>query len=254
MRTRINYTGRDRIFRRDVHISVDSRTDSELKCSVNLRLDNYSFPLECPVVVECYHGPQYMRLPFGTVGEVPANSVLDLSEFASAPKVLFRVKVLDFDDHGKLLGLADQVPLTRPDVGESGRSLVAVQPYDIGQRVWRLGFDDEEGRPVLYINNQIEDWREFTGPSSVVFQSSVLPEVFSQILQRVLIEEGNDFDPNSDDWRDSFVKMAQDVGGRPYDSQARANPESKREWIETIVDVFAERHSFANQLVRSRSE
>jgi hypothetical protein len=252
MKTRINHTGRKRIARRDVGIKVDSRDESQFKCSVHPSLSSYGFKGESPVILECYAGPEYARFSFGTVGIAPESAVLDLSQFVTTYKVLFRLKVLDANAPGKLLGLADQVPITRPEIGDdTGQSLITVRPGDIGQRLWKLSFEDEDGRPVLVINDQIKDWKEFTGASSVIFQSAVLPTVFEQTLERILIIENSRFDPDSTDWRDQFIKMAEVVGKRPYTVQDRRDDNTIRSWIDSITSEFSERHSFASRVLRS---
>ena len=148
--------------------------------------------------------------------------------------------------------MADQIPLTRPDISDdAGRSLVRVQPAEMGQLVWRVEYD--QLGPILQINEMIQDWRGIVS-GSPLFQATVLPAIMDGILTKILIEDGHDPNPESDEWMDRFVQLAAVSGNRPYTRNDNVDYEAKRDWIEAVVEGFAGRHKIADRLIRSLSE
>jgi hypothetical protein len=249
MRARINHTGRQRILRSNIRIAVDLRTDDQLRCRLERDLDAYEFNSNSPVVFECYNGPQYVRISNGTVDDPPPSSVADLSSFATAPKVLFRLKVLDPDGSGKLLGIADQIPLTKPDVDDDVTgSLVRVRAQRLDQQLWNVAYDTDG--PILEINEAVGDWRELVN-GSYYFLPTVLPHVVSSVLTKILIEDGTDPGSDGDTWEERFVELAGFSGNRPFTRSERLDKERIRQWIDDVVDGFASRHRLADRFVRS---
>ena len=72
MKRRVNFTGRKRIPRRDVSVSLMER-DGPRSFDATLRLDGSGLPKDAMVYVEAYHKTDYMRYPFGTVGSPQKN-------------------------------------------------------------------------------------------------------------------------------------------------------------------------------------
>ena len=251
MRARINHTGRQRIRRSSIRIAVDLRTDDQLRCRLDRDLDDYGFTPNSPVVFECYNGPQYLRIDNGTVAEPPASLLADLSSFATAPKVLFRLKVLDPDGSGKLLGIADQIPLTKPDVDDDiSGSLVRVRAARLDQQIWNIDYDVDG--PILEINESIGDWRELVN-GSYYFLPLVLSQVVSSVLTKILIEDQTDPESGGNTWQDRFVELAAFSGNRPFTSSERLDPDLRRQWIDTVADGFASRHRLADKFIRSHA-
>jgi len=249
MKHRTNHTGRQKILRSSIRIAVDLRTDDQLRCRIDRDLDGYGFAPESPVVFECYNGPQYLRIANGTVDEPPASSLADLSSFATAPKVHFRLKVLDPDGSGKLLGLADEIPLAKPGVDDDiSGSLVRVRARQLDQQIWNIDYDVDG--PILEINESIGDWRELVN-GSYYFLPLILTQVVSSVLTKILIEDETDPESGGDTWQDRFVELAAFSGNRPFTSRERLDKELRRQWIDTVADGFASRHRLADKFIRS---
>jgi len=250
MKSRINHTGRKRILRSSINIAVDRRTEEQLHCRLSRNLDQYKFENDSPTIFECYYGNQYLRIPNGTVGNPPTTSVVDLSEFATAPKLLFRLKVLNPDGSGKLAGLANQIPLTKPGVDDDTTgSLVRVRSsQELEQQVWDIEYD-EKG-PVLRINEGVGDWRELVSGSSI-FLPIVLPQMMCAILSKILIEDQHRPDQGGDSWQDRFIDLSGSSGNRPFTRREHRDTERSREWIDDIVAGFSSRHSLANKFIRN---
>jgi hypothetical protein len=249
MRRRINHTGREKILRSSIKISIDRRIDDELKCRLIRELSGYGFDPGAPVVFECYAGAQYERIAHGTVANPPAVSVFDLSDFSTAPKLLFRVKVLDPKGTGKLLGIADEIPVVKPGIDDDASvSLVRVQPWDLGQRLWSTE-NDTDG-PILAINKEIADWRGFVY-GSPLFLPLVLPQFVSSVLSRILIEDEHQPNTDNDTWEDKFIDLAGTSGNRPFTRAEQSDPDLIRKWIDDVVDGFATKHKFADTFLRT---
>ena len=147
---RLNYTGRKKIQRQDVFITVFDNNGIR-RFDADIDLDGYNLPSDAPVCVEAYRQNAWMRFEYGQASSLKAQTDNRLSEFDSLDGLLFRVKVTQNDGtHGKLLAVADRVRPSKPEEGESNRlCLLPVQSVEMDS-VWRVDFTDH---PVLQMSN-----------------------------------------------------------------------------------------------------
>ena len=244
MLRKLNYTGRRRIARTDVTITLDPLGPGRHTFSADLRLANYRLPKRARILVEAYKNVNRMRFDFGTVGAPshPAAWQLELTEFAGTNNMLFRVKVVDFESElGKLLAEADQIrPQLADEAGSERESLLDVRKEDLGERLWRVQIEDGDSElmPCIVIHSKL-DKASFT--QSVEFRALVLPAVMEQVLQSLPLPG----DCEAETWAARWWSFLGRLGaGIPESNEARA------EWIDEAVDLFCRK----NNLMKSYLE
>ncbi len=181
---RFNYTGRLRIRREHVRITIHESGGEPARFDATLNLDPYRLPKDAPVFVEAYRQTTWMRFEFGTVAHIRPKDRPVLTDFDTPDGVLFRVKVTSPNEpHGKLLARADRIQARQPHEEEQPRvPLLPVKPDpDLGDEVFRVDFSD---RPILLVNAGLAN--STTAARSPVFVSLVYPAVLREILARIL--------------------------------------------------------------------
>jgi len=239
---RFNYTGRKKILRDDVPISL---TGEKPLWSFNADLGaliTYDLPLESRVYVEAYEQTSYMRFDFGTIGNIkslsPENRVL--TEFEGSDGVRFRVKVVDASPDAKLLGEADGIlPLSPEEAEQNKLPLLPIRSHDLGQEVWRIDFQDGvQDRPTLLVNQYIDDRTAFV--RSPAFMSLAWPALLREILVKILVIDKHQDTDELGEWRSMWLNFAKRfVPGKAIP----ADIEMADEWISEAVSAFTARHT-----------
>jgi hypothetical protein len=198
MLRRFNYTGRKKILREDVPVSLQG-----VKPLVYFDVDfnnigKYELPPTARLFVEAYEQASYMRFDFGTLGNITMLSKESrvLSEFEGSDGMRFRIKVVDASPDAKLLAEADGIlPVAPEEVDENKLPLLPVRHDDLGQELWRISFEDgAQNMPTLLVNEVIEDRIAFVRSRDILFEllrpklGSALRLVDSKNSQVLLIE------------------------------------------------------------------
>lgn len=246
---KINFTGRTRITRDDVHISLEEAPGYPPRIDIELDLDDYGFPPHARVFVEAYRPTRWMRFDCGTVGNIRYPGNMWLSEFDSGDAVRFRVCVTDPDESiGLLLGSADRL-LPREHHADVESLLPVRASKDLGDQVFKVEFDPS---PALLINWQLGDWR--TLMKTKLFSAIVYPQVLREVLTRICWNERGEFDPdNFNDWQSRWLHMAGGLVGEMPDPDAN-DDERDREWIDDVVLAFSEVHKCLNAFREGMSD
>ena len=101
-----NYTGRKKIPRRLITITVRRMPDGRRTFSADLQLEALNLPAGAPVFIEAYHRQSWRRFTCGTVGDLQAPALPDLSGL-TGDRIRFRVKALDPEaEHGRVIAVA----------------------------------------------------------------------------------------------------------------------------------------------------
>lgn len=252
-----NYTNRALIAPKDAVIRVlipDLPKGGEprsIRFTADTRLkDDYDFPSDAPLVIEAYSYLYYKRFEFGTVGQPgPATGAEPHLEADGWEGLRFRLKVIDPQHSGRILGEADRLRpvLLRPGLeggGGTRRPLLSVTSRDIGQRVWKLEF--ELAGPTVVINKGNSELRQRM--EDQLYRWLVFPEVMQRVLERILCVEGIEFDgaqPSAEGWRGDWLDFATDLF-EPPPAPGEEPKEDRRkwaEWIDEVVRRLCERHN-----------
>ena len=239
MRRHINSTGRQRILREHVVVSIRPAEGDEASIfDIDLDLAGYGFPPDALVRVEASRSNAGQTWDYGTVGRrsEPPDEERRLTEFRGKPPP-FRVVVVADGDTGELLGSAMHVMPRLPL-----DSLIHLQEQDgLGDEVWRIEYDNLDEPPVLLVN------RSIPGASDIVrndaaFRALVMPEVLRAILTRILLVAGEDPDSNEGgawlDWL-QFARSHFPDRDIPPLSDGSPNIEAALAWIDDAVRAFA---------------
>ncbi len=236
---KLNYTGRQKIRKDDIRISMQREQDGVERFSVNLELARYKFPGNARVTIEAYRQTAVMRFDFGSVAYLKPQGSCRLTEFDSSDAVLFRLHVTASSGrNGLLLGRAEQIRPTDPDDLINHRiPLLPVQPADLGDgEVWRVDFGSQV---ILLVNRNLPDWRQTV--SSGAFKAFVYPAVVRQVLTKiVVIEDYVDCD-DPDDWRSNWLLFAYSFPG--VTSPVPKDHADREEWVDEVAASLANSQS-----------
>jgi hypothetical protein len=235
---RLNYTGRKRLSRADLSITLYERPSGPAAFDIDLSaLPRYELPADALVFVEARLRTRWMRFAFGSVGALASPADRRLTEFDSTDGVLFSVKVTSASGRpGLMLAEAERIPVRRPGEGDERRTpLLPVKPDDIGNEVYRVDFSGPA--PTLLLNRAAGD--KDTLARSPLFMSLVYPAVFREILNRIVYVEGlADADDDGDSWESRWLTFAQSLPGVGAVPEAEES-ESLDHWIDGAVASFA---------------
>lgn len=243
MISRINRTGRKRIHRRDVDLSLRVAERGEAPIfDLTLRLADYRFPAEARVRVEAARGNASQRWDYGTVGyrTPPPDEERRLTDVPAGAS--FRVFVVAADGSGKLLGHA---PNLKPVLPLDSR-LPLEESDDLGEEVWRVEFDGADGNPVLKVNSGIPGISESVRHDPA-FRSLVMPEVFRTILTRMALIDHADPDDTEGPWADwyeiarAYLPDAEPPSLPPTGPVDTTDIDRVRQWIDDVVGAMAEK-------------
>lgn len=233
--TTLNWTGRRRLDQKNLDLSIREES-GRLWLSGRIELPGLDVG---SLIVELYRGQERYRANLGTI-----SSTMMVNEsfpaFASPTAVLCEVKVVDdLTDRGVILASSPKVRPTLADDDGWGRSLLAVEPKELGEALWEVQLDDD--LPILCVNNRLDDWRGFVRTPAVA--RLILPEV-ARIVARWLLdhldedEEGGN--QQIEEWRGFFMRLGCDD---PRDV-ATGDADATDDWISDSVRRFAEVHRF----------
>lgn len=258
MPRRLNYTGRQRISRRDVSIRLRQGTNG-LKFDADFRFNSNTLKKIMPppsLYVEAYRGAHaiWKRFDFGSIAAIQPPTDRSLNEFVVPEGILFRVKVSDKseDSLGRLLAEADSIRPTLPDEQETfGQPLIQHMPAeDIGDELWRLELTGDI--PLLKINSRIPmGIDQFLRDPK--YRAIFAPAVMRQVLTNILIIDRSGYDEEDDScWQILWLNFASHLTGAGKYPEAEEennlliNAEEITTWIDAAVEAFMARsHLFS---------
>lgn len=240
MKKTFNYTGRKKIERIDVCVSL--REDKGVWVfDADFRLAEYHFPRNAEIWVEAHRQNLWMQFNWGTISAMRPAVNRRLTEFDVPDGILFRVRVVQpaGQEHHKLLGEADGIPFVK--VGEANakhRPLLDTVPDALDQLLWKLDMDRDP--PALLVNRDaLPTWKEMA--QSAHFTSLVYPEVMRRLLTASLIDDEWS-DEEEGGWQSDWVRFARNIGGLAAPPPP-ADGEGREKWIEEAVAAFARRNN-----------
>ena len=232
---RFNYTGRKKINRKDVLITVFEE-NGILSYNADVDFSNCRLPSNAPVYIEAYRQTSWMRFEHGTVGSLKPRSNNRLYEFDSLDGIRFRIKVSQGEGiHGKLLAIADKIQPVKPEEGDAGRLCILPTKSEEMDCIWRLEFGT---LPILLISKK-------AGSKDALARS---PEFISLVYPAVLGEVLNEMKDTYDDWYEeedcwqkqwlTFVNLLPGVGEMPDVADEDGN-EAFKQWQIDAMESFS---------------
>ena len=245
---RLNYTGRKRIKREDVMITLQEKAGEAAVFDADLsKLPDYKLPEDALVFVEAQIQTRWMRFPFGTVGAPTPAPDRRLAEFDSTEGLQFSVKVASTSGRpGMMLAEADRIPVRLAGDSEGRRSpLLPVKTEDIGHEVYRVDFSGQT--PMLLLNRSAGEKDSIA--RSPLFMSIVYPAAFREVLARICHVEGvRDSDDNGDSWEARWLRFAESLPGMRK-APDKDDDASVDEWIDDAVARFAKQQNMLERFI-----
>ncbi len=241
---RINHTGRQKLERDEVIISLVNPDKIPFSFNAEFRLTEKKLPGDAEIYVEAYRGNTSQRYHFGTVAApVPPGST-DIDQIDLTGPVLFRVKVVDKSESThKLLALADRIKPDNGDEDDQKASLMTFRSRPLGQLTWKTIFVDVD-KPELCINSNIPQGKDQL-LHNPYFQSLILPAAFREILMFIAWDT-TEAEPDETSWQKRWLDFAATIAKseKPSESEAIFN------WIDEVAANFSENHMFCDHLLK----
>ena len=136
MQRTFNYTGRSRITREEVTITLTDRQPLAPGFEAHFGFLE-RFPDESRLYVEAYRAQTLQRFDYGTVGNPvpPVDRILDSVDLTGT--ILFRVRVVDeAGSIGQLLGAAEHIRPEGDDDDENRDSLMVLKSGNLESLPW----------------------------------------------------------------------------------------------------------------------
>jgi len=240
---RFNYTGRTKIPRNRVDISLFKDNEGKyFRAKVNLEGLNLS--PEAKIYIEANYKGVYQRFYFGTVAHFKEPETTRLNELPETELAYFDISVVDETGKvGLLLGKARGIAVSTDGMPNDRIPLLPVNPTDLKNQFWRLSFDSgNEGGPVLEINKNIPEVFEMAR-NDIKFISLVYPAAFRAVLTK-LLEQG-DFDSEEDSWVNQWNKFITSVLGiknfPEMDNDTDTLTPEQEAWIDDCVNEYCKK-------------
>ena len=241
-----NYTGRELIGRRDVLVRLDQRDNLPIQIEVSVDLSKYRFARlpNAEVILEAYVGTTGDRQRFKIIEpwiRMAAERFI-LGEIRDPDQLRFNLKVVENDGDGRLLGSCRQIRWVGfEDFIENADGLLAVEPQDIGQLLWKIEFP-AEGKPVLLWSKEFWDRRNELAHHPI-FRSSALPEMLRLVLTKGMDDKAWTNEENKegtwfDDWT-RWMENQRDFRGLMDRFEDLDEVQLKERWIDEAVERFA---------------
>jgi len=236
MLRRLNYTGRKRIKKSDVKISVIGEEDEEKSFRAILDLNSLNLLGESRVYIEAYHRMmQSQRYFFGTVKKISHPEDTSLGMLGLTVNLTFRVFVVD--ENGKILASAEKIGIER-EVKKT--SLLPVETIDLGNVLWNIKMEGEDGGPILELNERIPAIKTVAAHDPR-FIHSVYPAVVREILTHMAVYENIDLQSPDVDWQSNWLLFSERIFLTPPEGRYSEAKDDVLEWINGVVHAFSQR-------------
>ncbi len=239
--TRLNFTGRKKIPRKDVRAEIYVE-DGKLELTATLNrtgAGGHDFPDDAQIILEVVDRQTFMRFELGNVADQVGIQREHLFEFDPAAAAALELEVRVVSSDGLVLGSALGAKPELPD--QETRDRVSLLPFhasdDLGQRLWRL---DLSAEPIVEINRSVGDWNAFARQE--MFVCLVYPELIRAITQWELDQKR---EPDEDS---QWTRFLRGLGYDPADAPDEEDGILREEWLDNVAGSFATRHELLKKL------
>ena len=240
MLRRFNYTGRKRILKQHIELSLKEDEDKNTYFDLELDLESYNFMPKAIVRVEAWRTNSVQRWYLGEVKNLRPLSQQERTLKDVPSTCQFKILVIDPNNSGLLYGKSKEI---RPLSTGSMNSLLPVElSEDLGQEIWKLDFEYED-QVVLLLNKSIPDIGQIIS-GDPTFRSLVMPEIFRSILKHAIFIDEASFSEHEDERWSEWITLARYyLGSKTVTNVQAMTPEEKREeahkWIDDVIQAFA---------------
>lgn len=257
---RLKFLKRAKIRQQDVRVRLEVHGPAK-RFKADLDLGEYEFPPNARVVVEAKQLLETIRFDFGTVGAPRVGVFHDISRL-KGERVIFNVLVLD-PVTARKLGSATTI---RPNVeAEKAEESIPLLPVDASSQVsplvWEIEYTDhdQEGHtdaPVLKVDAEAARHSAAFFMQDAAVRAMVLPAAMREVLTRVLLVDRSEYEPDSRDWRSSWIRFGARLAGEepPAVNEGALAVEEAAAWIGKATKALAGNAELLKAYLRERSE
>lgn len=243
MKRRFNYTQRQKIPEKNVHITLHREEEAIKSFNATINLQGLELPYDAQVFIEVYYRTDRKRFDFGTVNNIIQPESTDISDLGNLENLKFRIKIVDVSTkYGLILAEADKIK-PHSDTGEEEqiRSILATEfNCDLGNQIWKINYNTSP--PILELNKNIPNIR-FLAKSDPIFFFYVYPQVIREVLTYMFLVDQFDPEESTEEWQLNWLDFAKRIF--PEDIPPRmtiSDPDSRQEiveWINGVVNEFS---------------
>jgi len=252
VKRRINSTGRIRIPHERVSVALlPHESDGIPRAQAELELEGLRFPEGSALVIEAYQRmTTNMRFDCGTVAEPAVPETLVLEDIDPAAPVLFRLKVVDCDEHpGRLLGAANRLRPNVDDSPDSRSSLFPIERRELHSEIWKVDMSDG---PTLLLNYNIPNFTAMIQKDPLI-QGLLLPAALRIVLEAIVqdptLEEDED-----DTWKARWLRFCREELNLGDDPAECEDDDAKRTWVDDAVRAFCKSYNFIGAIRKNLGE
>lgn len=242
MKRRFNFTGREKLNKDAVKISVNKTNGKPKSIIAKLNLNEIKYPGDTRIYLDAYHKTDRKRFDFGKISHQVIPDDLTIDEMAYTDNLMFRLMLIDESgEQGKIIAHADRI---RADEEADKKPILPVRFDDLGQQIWKLEFTGEEGGPILCINNKIPALENLVKTDPVFFMY-VFPTAIREILTHMIfIDTVENPEEPSVTWHSDWLKFS--IMILPNEPVPDLDPEDIAKddvvkWIDQVVEEFCNR-------------
>ena len=250
MKRVLNFTDRKRIKRKNVSLRFKKENNKVTGFVIeNIDLNGLEIPGHALVYVEAYYRTELKRCKLGAVNSLTFPFKDNLDEMAYPKNSKFRILVVDPSDL-KILAHADKISpddadKISPDKITGKIAILPVQFTDLGNEIWRIEYEGDEGSPILLVNEKIPLNSPRQDPQFLLF---VYPAVLREILTHIVfIDKIDSTTEPTIDWHRNWLKFTQELGVEIPESLSfdddNENRDNILEWINKCVEEFCNKYS-----------
>jgi hypothetical protein len=239
MKRRFNYTGREKLTKDSIKISINKTNGRPKSISAKLNLNEIKYPGSTKIYLDAYHKTDRKRFDFGRISQAVIPEDLTVDELAYTDNLMFRLMLIDESgEHGKIIAHADRI---RADEEADKKPILPVRFDDLGQQIWKLEFTGEEGGPILCINNNIPALENLVKSDSVFFMY-VFPAAIREILTHMIfIDTVENPEEPSVTWQNDWLKFSKMILPHEPVPDLYSNEITKDDvvnWIDQVIEEF----------------
>ncbi len=253
MKRRFNYTGREKINKDAIKISINRINGKPKSITTRLNLNETKYPGDTRIYLDAYHRTDRKRFDFGKISQQMIPEDLTIDELAYTDNLMFRLMLIDESgEHGKILAHADRI---RADEEAYKKPILPVRFDDLDQQIWKLEFTGEEGGPILCINNKIPALENLVKTDPVFFMY-VFPAAIREIITHMIfIDSVENPDEPPVTWHSDWIKFSKMIlPNEPIPDLApdEVDKEEVTKWIDRVVEEFCNCHIVEWEMVKTK--
>jgi len=244
MKRVLNFTERKRIKRKNVSIQFIRQNGKVVGFTLEkLDLNDLDLPNYAKIYIEAYYRTELKRFDLGTINSFTLPYSGDLKDIAYSENSKFRILVIDPSDL-KILAHADKIS---PDEIAGKRAILPVEFTDLGNEIWRVEYEGDEGAPILMINREIPNIQNIA-KKDPQFLLYVYPAVLREILIHIVFVDKIDSTTEPTvGWHRDWLKFTQQLGVEIPESLSIENDNFNRddilEWISNCITKFCNKYA-----------